>query len=253
MIDLYQVHQPNPVDRRRHDDARHAGAARRRPRRRGRRLELPAAPAGSAPRPRSAAPVLSNQVQFSLVARGPMADLLPWAQRTGHVVMAYSPLGQGLLSGRYYARQPARRAGSAPRTRCSCRRTSTPPRRCCRCCARSARATASPPAQIALAWLVHHPNVVAIPGASSVAQVESNAAAAEISARAPTSSRALTAAAEAFRPTHRRLGDPGPGAGPPLTRRAPFDGNVLDRLDAVTPDHASLGSRTQGRGLASRS
>ena len=46
------------------------------------------------------APVLSNQVQFSLVARGPMADLLPWAQRTGHLVMAYSPLGQGLLSGR---------------------------------------------------------------------------------------------------------------------------------------------------------
>ena len=49
------------------------------------------------------APVLSNQVQFSLVARGPMEDLLPWAQRTGHLVMAYSPLGQGLLSGRYSA------------------------------------------------------------------------------------------------------------------------------------------------------
>ena len=32
------------------------------------------------------------------------------------------------------------------------------------------------PAQIALAWTVHHPHVVAIPGASSVAQVESNAA-----------------------------------------------------------------------------
>src|SRR6266536_2283108 len=36
------------------------------------------------------------------------------------------------------------------------------------------------PAQIALAWAIHRPNVVAIPGAKSVAQLESNAAAAEI-------------------------------------------------------------------------
>ncbi len=55
------------------------------------------------------------------------------------------------------------------------------------------------PAQIALAWLVHFPNVVAIPGASSVAQVESNAAAADIRLTADEHG-ALTAAAEAFRP-----------------------------------------------------
>jgi len=36
------------------------------------------------------------------------------------------------------------------------------------------------PAQIALAWVIHRPNVVAIPGAKSVAQLESNARAAEI-------------------------------------------------------------------------
>jgi aryl-alcohol dehydrogenase-like predicted oxidoreductase len=54
-------------------------------------------------------------------------------------------------------------------------------------------------AQVALAWLLHFPNVVAIPGASSVAQVESNAAAAEIRLTAEEHS-ALTAAAEAFRP-----------------------------------------------------
>jgi len=35
-------------------------------------------------------------------------------------------------------------------------------------------------AQVALAWVLHHPHVVAIPGAKSVAQVESNAAAAEM-------------------------------------------------------------------------
>jgi aryl-alcohol dehydrogenase-like predicted oxidoreductase len=43
-----------------------------------------------------------------------------------------------------------------------------------------AAAHAATPAQIALAWAIRHPAVVAIPGASSVAQLESNAAAAEI-------------------------------------------------------------------------
>src|SRR6266511_3945728 len=36
------------------------------------------------------------------------------------------------------------------------------------------------PEQIALAWVVHRPGVLAIPGAKSVAQLESNAAAGEI-------------------------------------------------------------------------
>jgi aryl-alcohol dehydrogenase-like predicted oxidoreductase len=36
------------------------------------------------------------------------------------------------------------------------------------------------PAQVALAWTIRRPNVVAIPGASSVEQVESNAAAADL-------------------------------------------------------------------------
>ena len=36
------------------------------------------------------------------------------------------------------------------------------------------------PAQAALAWLVHKPNVVAIPGASSVKQLEENVAAADL-------------------------------------------------------------------------
>jgi aryl-alcohol dehydrogenase-like predicted oxidoreductase len=63
-----------------------------------------------------------------------------------------------------------------------------------------AAAHGATPAQVALAWTIHHPHVVAIPGASSVAQVESNAAAAEITL-APDEYGALTAAAEAFRPT----------------------------------------------------
>jgi aryl-alcohol dehydrogenase-like predicted oxidoreductase len=36
------------------------------------------------------------------------------------------------------------------------------------------------PAQVSLAWLIRKPNVVAIPGASSVRQLEENAAASEV-------------------------------------------------------------------------
>ncbi len=142
--------------------------------------------------------ILSNQVQFSLVAREPLARMLPWAQRTGHIVMAWSPLGQGLLSGRYSAsHRPSGGVRSAnamflPENLDAAR----PLLDLLRDVASAHDAT---PAQIALAWLVHLPGVVAIPGASSVAQVESNAAAADI-ALDPDEHAALTEAAEAFRP-----------------------------------------------------
>ena len=55
------------------------------------------------------------------------------------------------------------------------------------------------PAQVALAWLLSLPGVVAIPGASSVEQLEFNVAAADIELTAE-SRDALTAAALVFRP-----------------------------------------------------
>jgi aryl-alcohol dehydrogenase-like predicted oxidoreductase len=55
------------------------------------------------------------------------------------------------------------------------------------------------PAQIGLAWLVRLPQVVVIPGASSVEQLEFNAAAAELDLTDDEHS-ALTAAARAFTP-----------------------------------------------------
>lgn len=142
--------------------------------------------------------VLANQVQYSLVARDPMTDLVPWAQRTGHVVLAWSPLGQGLLSGRYSAtNRPTGgvRAANAlflPENLDA----ATPLVDLLREIGAGHGAT---PAQVALAWLVHQDGVVAIPGASSVEQVESNAAAADI-ALGDDEFAALTAAAEAFRP-----------------------------------------------------
>ena len=122
-------------------------------------------------------PVISNQVEFSLISTEPERELLPWAQQQGRVVIAYSPLGQGLLSGGYQQSTPRnfrrmRRAFSA-----ESRARLDPLIQTLREIATDHRATL---AQVALAWLVRKPNVVAIPGASSVRQVEENAAAADI-------------------------------------------------------------------------
>ena len=54
-------------------------------------------------------------------------------------------------------------------------------------------------AQIALAWVISHDNVVAIPGASSVAQLEHNVAAADL-ALSPEDLAELGSAAVAFQP-----------------------------------------------------
>ena len=122
-------------------------------------------------------PVLSNQVQFSLLHRGPEVEVLPWAQAQGRIVIAYSPLGQGLLSGRYRDRAPSnfRRLRSDFHARSRARLAPL-----IAALAEIARHHEATAAQVSLAWLVAKPNVVAIPGASSVAQVEENAAAADI-------------------------------------------------------------------------
>jgi len=63
------------------------------------------------------------------------------------------------------------------------------------------------PAQIALAWVIRHPAVTAIPGASSVEQLESNAAAAEI--ELPDDEyAALSTASDRFRPITGRAAVP---------------------------------------------
>jgi len=121
--------------------------------------------------------ILSNQVRFSLVHREPERELLPWAQRTGRIVIAYSPLGQGLLSGKYQSAPPANFRRFRGDFTSEGRARQAPLIEALRDIAAERGVTA---AQVALAWLVRKPNVVAIPGASSVRQLEENAAAADL-------------------------------------------------------------------------
>jgi aryl-alcohol dehydrogenase-like predicted oxidoreductase len=142
-------------------------------------------------------PVLSNQVRYSLVDRRPEKDLLPWAQANGRIVIAYSPLSQGLLSGRYdAARRPGGLRASTPAFLPENLERFEPLLAVLRAVAAAHQASC---AQVALAWLLRRPNVVVIPGASSVEQAEANAAAADIEL-ADDEDAALSAASDAYDP-----------------------------------------------------
>jgi diketogulonate reductase-like aldo/keto reductase len=86
---------------------------------------------------------VTNQIYYSLTARGAAFDLLPWQSPRRIVTMAYSPIDQGTLAASAALRPLADRLRSTP-------------------------------AQLALAWLLAQPGVMAIPKAASVAHLEEN-------------------------------------------------------------------------------
>ena len=194
-IDLYQVHQPNPVVR---DGTTMAGMRDLQDSGLVREVGVSNYSLARWKDAESALgrPVLSNQVQFSLAHPGPLDDLVPYAASAGRLVIAWSPLAQGLLSGRYSA---SKRPTGGIRTMNPLFLEENLERAAglldaLRDTAATHDVTA---AQVALAWLIHQPAVVAIPGASSIAQVEANAAAADIDLT-EDEVRELTAQARAF-------------------------------------------------------
>lgn len=90
--------------------------------------------------------VATNQVLYNLTRRGIEFDLMPWCQARGIPIIAYSPIEQGRLLHHPTLIEVAKR--------------------------HSAR-----PAQIALAWLLRHKNVIVIPKAATLKHVEENVAA----------------------------------------------------------------------------
>lgn len=147
--------------------------------------------------------VVSNQVGYSLIARSAEQDLLPFAESNARIIIAHSPLAQGLLSGAYHREN---RPVNAVRATATLFLPQNLERlgNLVTVLREVADAHACSPAQIALAWVIRHPAVAAIPGASSVEQLESNVAAADIEL-ASDEYRALQIASEQFRPV------PGPG------------------------------------------
>ena len=78
----------------------------------------------------------TNQVLYNVTRRGPEFDLLPWMTERGMPLMAYSPIEQGRIPRRGALQKVAEKHGASA-------------------------------FQIALAWLLQKPGVIAIPKASS--------------------------------------------------------------------------------------
>jgi aryl-alcohol dehydrogenase-like predicted oxidoreductase len=123
-------------------------------------------------------PVISNQVEYHLLERRHGEYLLPYARQQGRIIIAWSPLAQGLLGGKYgpnnlpfdlrtffgiFNPENIRRVPAVVQV-----------------LGDVGQHYGATPAQAALAWLLREPQVVVIPGARSVAQVEANAAAADL-------------------------------------------------------------------------
>ncbi|WP_371321998.1 aldo/keto reductase [Thermoleptolyngbya sichuanensis] len=123
-------------------------------------------------------PLAVNQVQYSLLARQIERNgVMDAARRLGVTVLAYSPLAQGLLTGKYTPK------------------TDTPPQGARRLDPRFSREGLEKlapkvgllkeigqkydrtPAQVALNWLIAQGNVVPIPGAKNASQAAQNAGA----------------------------------------------------------------------------
>ena len=121
----------------------------------------------------------SNQVRYSLLdRRGERNGVLDAARELGVTLIAYSPLAQGLLSGKFHDDPALASRSAGPRRRLGAFRErglarSRPLVELLRRVAAAHGATAS---QVALAWLVrfHGNAVVAIPGATRTGQAEEN-------------------------------------------------------------------------------
>lgn len=89
--------------------------------------------------------VAVNQVLYNLSRRGIEFDLMPWCRKHKVPVMAYSPIEQGRLLGHAALHEIAQRHGATP-------------------------------AQVALAWLMRHDDVIVIPKAGTPAHIDENLA-----------------------------------------------------------------------------
>ena len=177
-IDLYYAHWPNPFVsvRRVMQAVRPLVAIGARAARRGEQLLAGAVARRGA---RASGPRSSRTRSGSASSvPGRPGTLVPYAAAENRLVVAYSPLGQGLLTGAAAAGPVRGMRAMNPLSRAGGKRRRWP--RCSRRSIDIAAAHDATAAQIALAWVLHHPNTVAIPGARTVEQLEENAAAADL-------------------------------------------------------------------------
>ncbi|WP_104179651.1 aldo/keto reductase [Arthrobacter sp. B0490] len=119
-------------------------------------------------------PLLVNDVEYSLISRGAERDVLPSAEAFGAAILAWGPLGRGVLTGKYRGRIPSEsRAASdvwAPYVEPY---LSGKPQRITEALCTASRGLDLQPHELALRWLLHRPGVAAaIVGARTPQQLK---------------------------------------------------------------------------------
>lgn len=116
------------------------------------------------------APIVANQMRYSLLDRGIEREVLPACAELGIGVFPYSPLGGGVLTGKYRGGVPADSRAAAPRLLPLEQRPGSAG--IVEAVATAAEGLASSPVAVALAWLRERPGVTApILGARTLGQL----------------------------------------------------------------------------------
>ena len=121
----------------------------------------------------SRVPLVANEVEYSLLNRIPEDELVPAGQALGFGLLPWSPLGRGVLTGKYRHDTPdGSRAASGELNALAGLNLTEESGRIVDAVAIAAEGMNVSPAQIALAWVRDRPGVVApIVGVSTTAQL----------------------------------------------------------------------------------
>ncbi len=128
------------------------------------------------------APLVSVESEYSLADRSAEQEVLPAAAVHGVGLLAWAPLGRGVLTGKYRHGTPADSRGASPHfARYVARRRDDATGRMVEAIATAAEGLGTSPLAVALAWARDRPGVAsAVVGARDVAQLQGSLAADEL-------------------------------------------------------------------------
>ena len=121
-------------------------------------------------------PLVSTQVEYSLLQRGVEREVVPAAEALGLGVLAWSPLGRGILTGKYRQSTPQESRGASPQWRgfLDGLRSATSDR-IVEAVVTAAEGLGTTPLAVALAWVRDRPGVVApVVGARTAQQLQAS-------------------------------------------------------------------------------
>ena len=121
-------------------------------------------------------PLVGTQVEYSLLQRGVEREVVPAAEALGLGVLAWSPLGRGLLTGKYRHSTPSESRGASPQWQGFIDGLRSPKSdRIVEAVITAAEGLGTTPLAVALAWVRDRPGVVApIVGARTAQQLQSS-------------------------------------------------------------------------------